>query len=229
MADSTTISKKTIDANIIHKIAKEENYDFDIIWKAYGLESIYGTELENGIYKGHYHMSPAYAKDANLKIDKDNNIDERYDLEKSTRAFIQMDKKNRNILNQLIKTHSNNFELINQINQKDPYLLTYLLHQQGATGVKQMSLAYTEDDTASYNMSRRRMLANLGGGYSKDKTKYYKLNTPGGEQMYHFVYNTKTYQEAIDYFIESQIKNLNIKLNVDTESELKGNKNAQTR
>jgi hypothetical protein len=171
------------DLSILKTVSDETGYDLNTLAKIYGYESSYGQDpdMNTGVYQGPFQIGPQEAEAWGI---------DRYDLYQSAKASVLEIPKRRESLQNNIANTSGNFEFINSLEKP---LLDYLLHQQGGKGMARLSLAYTEDNTYYYNLIRPTLLKNLSKGQQRQFKK------------------TKTYQDAIDYYINATRKNLESK------------------
>ena len=188
--DLEIISSK--DYEILMEVALANKYPVERLIKAYGIESSYGTDpkMNTGSYQGPFQFSINTGGAFGL-VDTSKKRDDRHDLKKSAQAYIRsIIEKERGMRNR-ISNETGNFEWIDSL---DPSLRDYLLHQQGALGVAQLSLAREGYQDYYFRTVRPRIKPQLSKG-----------------QWDYFVNKTKSPEEAIDYYMNIYAKKANIR------------------
>ena len=176
----------TDDLEVLHTVASEMNYPLEDLVAAYKYESTYGSDerMNEGTYQGPFQFSESLADSLNI---------DRYDLYSSAKGYVMNLLPARESLIANLKHTSGDTSFVDEI---DPSLLNYLLHQQGGKGVARMALAHYSGDTGKQgsqwymNKIEGTLLQNLSREQQKEMRR---LATP---------------RDKVEYFMKKTQENL---------------------
>jgi len=155
------MASKESDYSILKRVAEEESYDFDKLINLWTIESSRGTDpnWDKGAYIGHFQFGTLAAKDVGF------NLSDAYDLEKSARAAIKLNKKNTKDMpksSRILKS----LGIDNDGDEKG--LVDYIAHQQGRNGMLDI-ISATKSGRFGNVSTRSNIFDNLGLSDSQKK------------------------------------------------------------
>ena len=184
-----TFGPSSADEEILQRISEDTGYNLDQLMKVYRYESSYGTDpdMNRGKYQGPFQFSKHLAD--SLGID-------RHDLYESGKAYVTELQTRRRSMESNIENTSGDFSFIDSL---DPFVLDYLLHQQGGKGVARLALAhYSGEQYTGHEEGSQ--------GYMNDIERTLALNlSPKQEKEFRGKRNPR---EKVEYFIEKTKENL---------------------
>jgi hypothetical protein len=181
-----TFGPSSVDMEALQRVAEDTGYNLDQLIKVYGYESSYGTdpEMNKGVHQGPFQFSKHLAD--SLDID-------RYDLYESGKAYVTELQTRRKSMESNIENTSGDFTFIDSI---DPFVLDYLLHQQGGKGVARLSLAHYSGEQYAGSGDGSQMYMNLientlKANLSNDQVKEFEGKKTSKAKVEYFIAKTK--------------------------------------